>query len=656
MTQSKHTKRALLASVLSVVVCCALLIGSTFAWFTDKVESGNNRIVAGNLDVELYQVKGDTEERVTADTNLFAENALWEPGHTEVVYLRVKNEGTLALKYKFSINVAGKVIGKTADGADIDLSDYIKFGVVEGLTAAYPGDAAGRTAAREAVEDEARLISEGYSSTEGHLTAKGTAADTSGLIAIVVYMPEGVGNTANHGTDSQAPSIQMGINLVATQDTVESDSFDDQYDADAVYPVWDGSVDTTWYDAQNVKTAYTLSRPSQLAGLAQLVNKGTAFENVTITLAANLFLDNKEWTPIGQKASGRFFQGTFDGGGKTISGLKISAENNNDTSTFDGYAALFGAAQNAEIKNLTVSGEVDAQNAAGIVARANAGTNIHDCVSNVTVNGSIKAGGIACLTNAGGVTITDCINNGTVAGGDDGLGGIVGFTNPDTAITGCTNTGTIGAEASRYAGGIVGYASGSFEEISSCQNSGTIRGGLDVGGIIGIATGEGNLEDCTNAGAIIGTDDATCGGIVGSAARTVMKNCNNTGTVSGRIVGGVTGDISAGTVDSCSGGTADLTGTYAGRLIGAVSNQPNNVTYATLRIDDSNGDAYTSLPTVGIMAPQTAWAYLHVLQGTYQNMELTQRGGNEAFIYDYVSGHIYHWVKGTWEISGSTTP
>ncbi len=53
MTQIKHTKRALLTSVLAMLVCVALLIGSTFAWFTDNVTSGINRIVAGNLDVEL---------------------------------------------------------------------------------------------------------------------------------------------------------------------------------------------------------------------------------------------------------------------------------------------------------------------------------------------------------------------------------------------------------------------------------------------------------------------------------------------------------------------------------------------------------------------------------------------------------------------------
>ena len=62
MIQTKNTKRALLISILSVLVCCAMLIGITFAWFTDSVTSGNNTIVAGNLDVELYHTSASVTE------------------------------------------------------------------------------------------------------------------------------------------------------------------------------------------------------------------------------------------------------------------------------------------------------------------------------------------------------------------------------------------------------------------------------------------------------------------------------------------------------------------------------------------------------------------------------------------------------------------
>ena len=232
--KNKSTKHALLASVLSIVMCFAMLIGSTFAWFTDEVKSGMNKIVAGNLDVELeYSLDGATWTTVDETTNMFKEDALWEPGYTEVVYLRVSNVGSLALKYQFGINVADKVIGKTADDKDIDLSNFIEFGVVE--TEAIFAD---RAAARAAVDGNTALISAGYSSAEGHLIA----GEKSNILALVVYMPETVDNAANYAGDNQ-PSINLGIKLVATQDAVENDSFGDDYDEDSEYLIVVNTVD-----------------------------------------------------------------------------------------------------------------------------------------------------------------------------------------------------------------------------------------------------------------------------------------------------------------------------------------------------------------------------------------------------------------------------
>ena len=130
MTNSKSTKRALMSSILAMLVCVAMLIGSTFAWFTDSVTSGKNKIVAGNLDVELYQVKSAEEIRVT---NLFKEDALWEPGYVEVVNLKVANEGTLALEYSFDITILNETTGTNINGEKFKLSDYIMFAVVDGL-------------------------------------------------------------------------------------------------------------------------------------------------------------------------------------------------------------------------------------------------------------------------------------------------------------------------------------------------------------------------------------------------------------------------------------------------------------------------------------------------------------------------------------------
>ena len=104
MTSSKSTKRALLTSALALLMCVAMLIGTTFAWFTDTASTAVNKIQAGNLDVQLEYSKDLTKwKKVTDTTKVFEDSTLWEPGRTEVVYLRVTNAGTLALKYTLGI-------------------------------------------------------------------------------------------------------------------------------------------------------------------------------------------------------------------------------------------------------------------------------------------------------------------------------------------------------------------------------------------------------------------------------------------------------------------------------------------------------------------------------------------------------------------------
>ena len=130
MTNRKSTKRALLGSVMAMVLCLAMLVGATFAWFTDTASTGVNKIQAGNLDVKLmYSTDMKTWKEATNATQLFDDHALWEPGHTEVVYLKLVNNGNLALKYKVAItgiNGSAKlndVIDWTINDADINLTE-----------------------------------------------------------------------------------------------------------------------------------------------------------------------------------------------------------------------------------------------------------------------------------------------------------------------------------------------------------------------------------------------------------------------------------------------------------------------------------------------------------------------------------------------------
>lgn len=227
------TKRALLTSVLALVLSLAMLAGSTFAWFTDTASTGVNRIVSGNLDVGLkYWGVGEDGQKtwLTAENSkdLFDENALWEPGYTQIVYLKVKNNGNLALTYAMQITPVHETVGVNVDGEEFKLSDYIKFGwtafTVDGDGAPVALD---REAAQTGVGDGTQL-----GTTLHRQAAKPLAADAEELVALVAWMPENVGNEANYSTVQ--PTIELSLKVLATQAAVESDSFNNTYDEDAV--------------------------------------------------------------------------------------------------------------------------------------------------------------------------------------------------------------------------------------------------------------------------------------------------------------------------------------------------------------------------------------------------------------------------------------
>ena len=198
MTNRKSTKRALLGSVMAMVLCLAMLVGATFAWFTDTASTNVNKIQAGNLDVVLEMQNADgkwvSAEGKTLDfvkaADAKGEAILWEPGCTyELPALRIRNNGNLALKYQV---------------------------IITGIN----GSAKLNTAIDWTIGDVAM-------GAEQHL-----AAGESNAFTIKGHMKESAGNEyMNESIDG------IAITVVATQNTVESDSFGKDYDADAEYPV-----------------------------------------------------------------------------------------------------------------------------------------------------------------------------------------------------------------------------------------------------------------------------------------------------------------------------------------------------------------------------------------------------------------------------------
>lgn len=226
----KNTKKALFMSALSMLLCLTMLVGSTFAWFTDTVTAGRNVIIAGNLDVELWHSNGKaTDEMVSEKTELFVNadgsEIKWEPGVMAYENFTVKNVGTLALKYSLKVNVGDY---NTVKDTELSLKDVLKVAV---LDEAFSGTREDALALKfEKIDD----FSKG-----GTINAN---ADGEKHAVIIYWEPSANDNDYNlsnlkASSDGNDLFIELGVNLVATQANVENDSFDSDYDLNATFPV-----------------------------------------------------------------------------------------------------------------------------------------------------------------------------------------------------------------------------------------------------------------------------------------------------------------------------------------------------------------------------------------------------------------------------------
>lgn len=224
MTKTRSTKSALISSVVALLLCFTMLLGTTFAWFTDSVTSSGNIIQSGTLEVEMWYAKG-TENPASAEwmnadgVAIYTANQLWEPGYTDAKHIKISNVGSLALKYQLAIVPTGEV-SELADVIDVYL--YQTEGNLDNATQITERTAIDTTMHVGTLAD---VISKGI--VQGNL-----AADTDYTTTIVLKMHENAGN--------EYQGLEIGddftIQLLATQYTEESDSFDADYDADAWAP------------------------------------------------------------------------------------------------------------------------------------------------------------------------------------------------------------------------------------------------------------------------------------------------------------------------------------------------------------------------------------------------------------------------------------
>ena len=329
----KSKKSALLLSFTSLLLCFAMLAGSTFAWFTDTATTGVNKIQAGNLDIELAyknSTTGGEFEKANKETPVFDNNAQWEPGHVEYVVLKVSNAGNLALKYKLGINIAKEDGSTNVDGNDFKLSDHINFAVIDGDQSAK-----NRDELVTAATTDGKPIKAGYTGAETPLYPKGDDNQLSEkIVTLVVWMPITVDNEANHKAGAPAPFVELGINVVAKQLNYENDSFGPDYDKDATYPVTDN---TGLKDAINNATdgstvliasgEYTLSDPAETSKIeipAGATIAGAGADNTTLNVNNDkIAKDNVTLKDMTIKGSGS--QGT--GGTLNVNGNNTTIEN-----------------------------------------------------------------------------------------------------------------------------------------------------------------------------------------------------------------------------------------------------------------------------------------------------------------------------------------
>lgn len=257
MNNKKTTKRALLSSVLSFVLCMAMLIGTTFAWFTDNATSGVNTIQSGKLDIVLemkdadgkwVDAQGKTLDFIKADNS---DTILWEPGCTyQLPAIRVRNNGNLALKYELVIN------GVNGDAKLLEAIDFTANG------------AALKTFTGELLpKDEGTYISE--------------------EIVIQGHMKEEAGN------EYQDKKIEgISISVFATQLAYEHDSFDNQYDKNAIYADHYATPDTIQELIYKAKAGEIIVLTEGTYGALNIsAADGSAKDDLTLVAAGDAVVD-----------------------------------------------------------------------------------------------------------------------------------------------------------------------------------------------------------------------------------------------------------------------------------------------------------------------------------------------------------------------------
>ncbi|MBQ9558048.1 MAG: hypothetical protein IJU94_05510 [Clostridia bacterium] len=324
MTKKKSAKRAFISSFMSFIMCFAMLAGTTFAWYTDSVTSSGNKIIAGTLDIELWKYEPTNANAVEGYVDIstsaapifkssnYATNStetLWEPGKTQIAYLKIKNAGNLYLKYQVALEVYN-VSKDLYKAMKYEIVPNAKNGELDTLSWTTLGGLEPVSIAGVEIPDNGSYT---FGTTSVNVPM---APGDEHYFALAIHMDEEAGNEYMNG------EVDFDLKVLATQQTEESDSFNNQYDAQSVYPeIVSGSAVYSTTEPTTVTAGNT-----EKVGTAKVtIPAGSATANNTALAdgeGINLYVEETD-TPANFEVQTGNSTTTYEVGLETDSGAKI---------------------------------------------------------------------------------------------------------------------------------------------------------------------------------------------------------------------------------------------------------------------------------------------------------------------------------------------
>jgi hypothetical protein len=204
-----YKRIALVLSLCSLIIWGILGTGASLAWFVDTSDVVTNIFHTANFDLEVSHRTDDYKwESIDAKTDIFDDEALYEPGYVQVIYLKVENKGDRAFDFYTAISVRGSTTATNVFGQQFWLHEHLKFGVAIANSVEEMEEA---VSTREKANTIATMKLQNYSTEVAALNPGDTA-----YLALVVRMPEEVGNEANY-REGVIPKVELGIIVKAEQ-------------------------------------------------------------------------------------------------------------------------------------------------------------------------------------------------------------------------------------------------------------------------------------------------------------------------------------------------------------------------------------------------------------------------------------------------------